>query len=338
MPRHPGQPGREEPRGFVAQIVAQALSKSGDALAGMRGATAGWIIAGLLVLFSLARGGASIASKDTLGKTVSKGRRGRVGGYAGTVSGLVAGAVGLYLVLSPAAARPKGLLYALIVAAGLSWFAAIAEHPGATEGGRGIVDLLGEQVSLLFSDRQLQLFLIARTLMISTSLTGPVYVALAQQGMGNALDSLGWLILASGLAGTLSSSFWGLFSDRSSRATMAAGAGIAAALGIGTLIALSVSPDLADSRFFFAVLLFILGISHAGVRIGRKTHIVDMAGPDRKAEYVALSNTLIGVLLLVIGAAVGVLMSIGLKFALIVLSVLALLGAATTLAMKNVQE
>ena len=179
MPRHPGQPGREEPRGFVAQIVAQALSKSGDALAdprivlpwllgavgapaffigllvpireslallpqiligsvirrfpvrkwfwigasvvegacimsmglvalaGMRGATAGWIIAGLLVLFSLARGVASIASKDTLGKTVSKGRRGRVGGYAGTVSGLVAGAVGLYLVLSPAAARPE---------------------------------------------------------------------------------------------------------------------------------------------------------------------------------------------------------------------------------------
>jgi hypothetical protein len=179
----------------------------------MRGATAGWIIAGLLVLFSLARGVASIASKDTLGKTVSKGRRGRVGGYAGTVSGPVAGAVGLYLVLSPAAARPEGLFYAL-----------------------------------------------------------------------------------------------------------------------------SVSPDLADSRFFFAVLLFILGISHAGVRIGRKTHIVDMAGPDRKAEYVALSNTLIGVLLLVIGAAVGMLMSVGLKFALIVLSVLALLGAATALAMKNVQE
>ena len=49
-------------------------------------------------------------------------------------------------------------------------------------------------------------------------------------------------------------------------------------------------------------------------------------------------NTLIGVLLLVIGAAVGVLMSIGLKFALIVLSVLALLGAAVALKMDNVQK
>ena len=65
------------------------------ALEGMRGATTGWITSGLLVLFSLARGVASMASKDTRGKTVSKGRRGRVGGYAGTVSGLVAGAVAL---------------------------------------------------------------------------------------------------------------------------------------------------------------------------------------------------------------------------------------------------
>ncbi|MGB0630692.1 MAG: MFS transporter [Alphaproteobacteria bacterium] len=406
---------REEPRGFVAQIFAQALSKSGDALAdprivlpwllgtvgapaffigllvpireslallpqiligsvirrypvrkwfwigasvvegacvlsmglvalaGMRGSAAGWAIAGLLVLFSLARGVASIASKDTLGKTVSKGRRGRVGGYAGTVSGLVAGAVGLYLVLSPAEARPESLLYALIVAAGVSWFAAalafttITEHPGATDGGRGIGDLLGEQVSLLFSDRQLQLFLAARTLMISTSLTGPIYVALAQRETGNSLDSLGWLILASGLAGTLSSSFWGLFSDRSSRATMAAGAGIAAALGFAVVGVLALSPAIAESRYFYAAALFVLGISHAGVRIGRKTHIVDMAGQDRKAEYVALSNTIIGVFLLVIGAVAGALMSIGLEIAIVVLAALALAGAVTAMILKNVQ-
>jgi len=169
-------------------------------------------------------------------------------------------------------------------------------------------------------------------------LTGPVYVALAQQGVGNALDSFGWLTLASGLAGTLSPSVWGLISDRSSRATMAAGAGIAASLGLGTLIALSAGLDLADRRFSFAVLLFILGISHAGVHIGRKTHIVNMAGPGHKAEYVALSNTLIGVLLLLIGAAVGVLKRIELKFALIALSVLDLLSAAVALKMDNVQK
>ena len=148
---------REQPRSFLCQVVAQALSKTGDVLAdskvvlpwllgavgapvfligllvpireslallpqilvggvirrfpvrkgfwafsslveglcvmlmglvaaaGLRGAAAGWTIVGLLVVFSLARGIASIAAKDTLGKTVSKGRRGRVSGFAATV-------------------------------------------------------------------------------------------------------------------------------------------------------------------------------------------------------------------------------------------------------------
>ena len=87
-------------------------------LFGIRGAAAGWAIVALLVRFSAARGVASIASKDTLGKTVPKGLRGRVSGYAATLSGVVASLVGLWLVLVPQAARPQWLLYAIIVAAG----------------------------------------------------------------------------------------------------------------------------------------------------------------------------------------------------------------------------
>ena len=90
------------------------------ALAGMAGDTAGWTIIALLTAFSLARGVASIAAKDTMGKTISKGRRGRVSGHAATVSGIAAAAVGLYLAFSPAATRPGWLLYAMIAAAGVS--------------------------------------------------------------------------------------------------------------------------------------------------------------------------------------------------------------------------
>ncbi|HAE03421.1 MAG TPA: MFS transporter, partial [Rhodospirillaceae bacterium] len=43
-------------------------------LSGLQGHAAGWAIVALLVLFSLARGVASIAAKDVLGKTVSKTR------------------------------------------------------------------------------------------------------------------------------------------------------------------------------------------------------------------------------------------------------------------------
>ncbi len=311
---------------------------------GQRGATAGWTIVGLLLVFSLARGVASIAAKDTLGKTVSKGRRGRVSGYASMVSGLVASAVGLYLVLSPQEARPDWLLYAIIIAAGLSWFLAAAsfsmikEHPGATEGGRSIRDLARDQIILLANDRELQKFLVARALMISTALAGPIYVSLAQRYTGQTLDGLGWLVFASGLAAALSSSFWGALSDRSSRLTMAVAAGLSAALGLAVMVALTSGAEMTNGIVFYAVILFVLGIAHAGVRIGRKTQVVDLAGGDRKAEYVALSNTVIGVIMLAMGAGTSILLSFSLELGIVVLSGMALLGAFVALTMENAQD
>lgn len=406
---------REQPRSFVFQVVAQALSKTGDALAdakvvlpwllgsmgapaafvgllvpireslallpqvlfgavirqfavrkgfwvasslvqgvcialmalaaalGLQGAVAGWTIVALLVAFSVARGIASVAAKDTLGKTVSKGRRGRVSGYAATASGLVAVAVGAYLALGPDGARPEWTLYLMLAAAGVSWilaagvFSLINEYPGATAGGRGIADLIKDQATLLLADPELRKFLLARTLMVSTALVGPVYVGLAQRETGRGLDHLGWLMLASGLAAAISASLWGALSDRSSRFTMAAAAALAGFLGVVVVAILSLAPGIADDIAFYAAVLFILGIAHAGVRIGRKTHIVDLAGGDRKAEYVALSNTIIGVLLLVIGALSGALLGLGLEAGVIALSAMALLGAVLALGMKNVQ-
>lgn len=313
-------------------------------LAGVRGPAAGWTIISLLTVFSLARGVASIAAKDTMAKTVSKGRRGRVSGYAATASGLVAGAIGLYLALSPEGARPEWLLYALIVSAGLAWllaaatFAMINEFPGATEGARGLGDLVRDQVALLIKDQELQKFLLARALMISTALFGPVYVSLAQQEAGQTIDGLGWLVIASGLASAVSSSFWGAISDRSSRLTMVMAAGLAGVLGLAVLGVVGLVPDLTYSILFYAAILFVLGVAHAGVRIGRKTHVVDLTGGDRTAEYVALSNTLIGILLLVVGGLTGALLQFGPELTVAVLSAFALLGAATALTMRNVQN
>lgn len=310
---------------------------------GLRGAAAGWTIIGLLVVFSLARGIASIAAKDTLGKTVSKGRRGRVSGYAATASGLVAVAVGFYLALSPEQARPDWLLFAIIAGAGICWFLAAAafsminERPGATDGGRSIRDLVKAQVMLLVKDRELQKFVVSRALMVSTALVGPVYVSLAQREIGQGLDSLGWLIIASGLASTVSSSFWGAFSDKSSRLTMAVAAILAGMLGVVVVATLNLIPGLTDNIAFYAAILFVLGIAHAGVRIGRKTHVVDLASGDRKAEYVALSNTIIGVLLLVMGALTSAFLGFGLEVGIAALSVLSTLGALVALTMRHVQ-
>lgn len=313
-------------------------------LSGMEGAAAGWTIFALLVAFSLARGVASIAAKDTLGKTVSKTRRGRVSGYAATASGFVAVGVGLYLAAAPEAARPDWVLYALLVAAAGAWLAGaftysqLKEQPGATQGGQTFRDVVADQVRTLLSDRELQIFLAARTFMIATALMGPLFVAMAQRETGQDLTGLGWLILASGLAAAISSSFWGWLSDISSRNTMALAAGFAGLLGLASLAMIALMPQLKDAVWVYAGLVFLLGVAHSGVRIGRKTHIVDLAGKDKKAEYVALSNSIIGVLLLILGAFSGATMAFGVEIGIAALAVLALVGAGAALSLRDVQK
>jgi hypothetical protein len=187
---------------YAALIQGLAvIAMAGVAYGGMEGHAAGWAIIALVTLFSLARGVASIAWKDTLGKTVDKGRRGRVGGYAASAAGVIASGVGLYLALSPEAARPDWLLLALLAAAGASWiagaliFLTVNEHDGATDGGRGIKDIARDQIRLILGDAELQRFIFARALMTATALSGPLYVALAQRSGGQALDK-SWMATA----------------------------------------------------------------------------------------------------------------------------------------------
>lgn len=331
---------------WVASSVVEGLCVLGMALVGLGdlgGIAAGWLIFGLLVFFSMARGVASVASKDTLGKTVSKGKRGRVNGYAATASGVIAAAVGVYLAVSPAGARPEWVLYVLIASAGTSWllaaltFARIREYPGATDGARSLKDVIGGQVAMLMADAELRRFLAVRTLMMSSALSSPIYIALAQRETGMSLAGLGWLVLATGLANAISASVWGRFSDTSSRLTMVVASLLGGLVGMFVLGALAASTTLVDGIAFYAVALFVLSIAHAGVRIGRKTHIVDLAGGDNKSAYVAISNTIIGVLMLVIGIAVGSLISVSPEAALLALTGMAILGALLALSMRDVQ-
>jgi MFS family permease len=167
---------------------------------------------------------------------------------------------------------------------------------------------------------------------------GPLFVAMAQRETGQDLTGLGWLILASGLAAAISSSFWGWLSDISSRNTMALAAGFAGLLGLASLAMIALMPQLKDAVWVYAGLVFLLGVAHSGVRIGRKTHIVDLAGKDKKAEYVALSNSIIGVLLLILGAFSGATMAFGVEIGIAALAVLALVGAGTALSLRDVQK
>jgi hypothetical protein len=53
--------------------------------------------------------------------------------------------------------------------------------------------------------------------------------------------------------------------------------------------------------WFLPLLLFIIMTMYQGVRIARNIHIVNIANEDTRAGYTAVSNTIIGILLLLSG-------------------------------------
>lgn len=81
---------------------------------------------------------------------------------------------------------------------------------------------------------------------------------------------------------------------------------------IGTLLCCLLGAGLSwlpggwtQSVWPYAAIYGLLVIVHHGVRLGRKTYLVDMASQDNRALYVALSNTLTGVLMLIVGGIIG---------------------------------
>ncbi|MEE4173687.1 MAG: MFS transporter [Xanthomonadales bacterium] len=297
----------------------------------LSGRTAGWAILGLVAAFSLARSLSSIASKDVVGKTIPKRRRGQLSGWAASVSGFLAVTAGFALSRVDGSQWDGGVLaLLLLVAAGL-WFlgavayAVVSEEPGETAGGRSLGESIGS-LRLLVSDRDFRRFVVARALLMCSALSAPFYVALSQGSEdGSGLAALGGFVIASGLASLVSGPVWGRFADRSSRLVMATAAAVAVAIGAVTVAAAWFLPQVLGTLWFLPAAYFILSIAHEGVRVGRKTYVVNLGKGNQRTDYVAISNTVIGVLLLVVG-------SVGFLTPLVgtagVIGLLALMGAA----------
>lgn len=343
-----GQWIREHPvrKGFwIIGSLAQAVAILAMALVAAiaEGEWAGWGILCALSVFAIGRGVTSVASKDVLGKTVDKQRRGAVTGAATSISGLAAIALGgLLVVAGPPEGR--GPLVALLCLAAAMWlvacaaYASLREFPGATEGGANGLSSALSSLRLAWEDRQLRDFLATRTLLISSGLAAPFYVALANQSGQQALRELGMLVLMAGLANLLSGRVWGQLADRSSRWTMAIGGALCALLSLAVVLAAGLDLALSHNSFWYGGVIFIFYLGHSGVRLGRKTYLIDMATPENRAQLVAVSNTLIGLFLLVIGALSSWLSVWGILPVLCALALLCASGAAMALRLPPVAQ
>lgn len=329
----------------VVWLLGAFLSLS--ALLGMAAATGtldgnqvGWAIIATLIVYSLARGLCSVAAKDVLGKTVSKTRRGALMGYSASIAGVATLGVGLY---AEYGVSESGLnLALLLVVAAVLWllsllaFSQIEEAPGATEGGGNAVAVAFKSLGILISDTQFRRFVVARGLLLSVALVPPFFVLLAQEQAGEGVTGLGLMIIASGLAASLSSPVWGKLSDSSSRWAMflAALCGGILCLAVASLAWLEwalLSSAWAHAAFFFGI-----SICHGGARLARKVYLVDMATSETRAQYVAVSNTTIGLALLLLGS-VGLLSGwIGVAGVIAVLGLISIIAAVYGLTLKEV--
>ncbi|RUO34186.1 MFS transporter [Aliidiomarina sanyensis] len=305
--------------------------------------TFGWWVIVWLIVFSLSRGICSVALKDVTGKTISKSRRGRLTGLAATSAGFMTLATALLIIFAPQVDGTTGMFVFLLGGAALLWlaaawtFAAVPEVPGATSGGGNAITEAVKSMRLLWTDRDFGFFVGVRALLVSSAFSIPYIVVLIQQQSDGAFTGLGSLMLASGAAGMLAGRFWGRWSDTASHHVMAAAAFMASGVMAITLIIAMIEDALLGLIGVGGALIFLAAVAHQGARIGRKTYLVDMATQENRAQLTAVSNTVIGALLL-LGMLLGILDQwLGTHAVLTLLTVVGVVAGTLALRLRAVE-
>lgn len=326
---------------WVAGSLVQGLAAAAIGLAAIffDGAWAGAVIVACVGALALARSACSLSYKDILGKTVARSARGTATGVA---SSLAAGIVILFgIVLTAGILERRTLVISGIFLAAILWAVAafllstLFEKPAGVSGGRSEGARLAS-LQLLRDDRQLRIFVITRGLLVSTALAPPFLVTMAGKGEAGGYGALGLLVLASATASLLSSYVWGRIADRSSRLSLIiAGTGGAASLLAAVLLD---AAGYLSAAYVLPVTLFAVMISYHGVRLGRSTHLVDMAPADLRSAYTALSNTLIGALVIAGGALSAVAAVAGAGVAVLLLAGASLAAAGIATRLEEVQS
>ncbi len=324
-------------------LQAVSVLACGLAALWLEGRLAGLAILAAVIAFSLARSLNSVASKDIVGKTIPKGRRGRLGGWSAGLSGFLTLGVGLWFTLGAQSQQDPRFYALLLFVAGSLWllamlvFTGLKEFPGETAGAVNGWKAAWQSLGLVRTDAPFRRFILTRSLLLCSALTAPFYVVLARQHGEGSAAMLGVFMIAGGLASSVSAPVWGIRADSSSRLVMIQAALLTGGLGVAAFGLMTWVPDLATTSWLFPVFFFLLGVAHAGVRAGRKTYLVDLAGGVKRTDYVSVSNTLIALVLLAMGGVTSFFSFLDPILIILGLSILGLGGAVLASTLPEVQ-
>jgi hypothetical protein len=293
------------------------------------------LIAGLLILFcllllSLGRSLSSLSMKDIQGINVEKGQRGKLVGMASTMSGLLSLITAGLLILSPQDMSIKAIqllitfsafimFVSLFLSIGLT--ANLSDNKKDSNDGKSLWKTINQQADL----RQL---IISRCLLLHAALIAPFFVSAS--AINNDFFQLPYFIIASALASFLSSYLWGKMADKSAIHTMF----------YATLVCMSASVVFyfvtsVDKWWVDVFLFFVLNLGYAGIRIGRKTYMLDIAQGSQRTLYVAAANSMVGYVLLMLGGLYALLYIVINEHLIIVMTFFMAIGLIHTLKMKT---
>ncbi|MCK8515796.1 MFS transporter [Methylonatrum kenyense] len=301
---------------------------------------AGLVILALFLLFAICSGVGSVAFQDVTGKTIPKGRRGRLLSARAAIGGGLTLAAGFVLHLFFGGADAIGVYLGLVVVAAALWglaallFLLVDETPGATDGGRNPVQELRRGLAVTRDVPGYRRYITTRGLLLSVELAMPFYALHGENVFGGEVAALGVFVITLGLASVVSSPFWGYFADQSSRTVLLLSGLFGALAGVLALI-IALGPEPLQQAWIYTSVFLVLGIAEAGVRLGRKTYLVDAAPSGERPLYVAFSNTSIGLLAIAGGGLGFIAQFFG---ADVLVAVLVLLGLAGAMAAWRMPE
>ena len=310
---------------FAALIVLAALT--------LDGAAAGYAICAALGGLALSRAACSVSYKDILGKTVGQSRRGAITGLAGSVSAV--GVVILAVLLMSGLFEDRRIVIAAIALAAGLWGAAALLFSTLKEMKSDPSKGEGADFGILKKDANLRRFYpcarVAGVNRIGPAVfrrtcwgRGPVRPWPARcigsgicPGVFPKLLYLGAVVGPVQPQGVDADGMCGGRGDAGRCGAKHAGAGHA---NLGDAAG-AVHPDDRLSR----------------CAAGRSTYLVDMSPENQRSAYAAVSNTVIGLLLLVAGVAGGGVALIGPTATLVLFALMAIGAAAAAIGLREVE-
>ena len=276
------------------------------------------LLISFFALYSIARvssGLGGLSFFDVIAKTVPARRRGSFFAWrqlVGGVLGLGGGWIVKTILNSPALPFPDGhaflfLIYCVGMALGMLAFALVREPPGVVSAGPVTMDdQLRRSRRLVQADPVYRRYMAARVALGLTSVALPFYGVYAKNVLG-ASGGMAGIYVAARIGGTLIFNLpWGRLSDRRGNQlvmrllSLGSGATALLALGLVGLIGL-VQPQGSWLPYVALPIFFLDGaVRPAHIMVG-SNFLLELAPEGERSLYLGLSNTLLGVVVLISG-------------------------------------